>query len=192
MPLFTRSKPLTSNPTRQDEIDAFLSSEAERTLEDSFASNMSLNSPPRVHLNLPSEDDVHEYAPMDISPAPLRVLPSSKSHPPRHEEDSTGHLAPAKKIGTGRPRSSTTSGAQRLFGKDVSNNRLNDSTDAWAPLNIKKQDKGQATEKNSKRSQRTAMPFDWVQNSESDDDDVDNMVPPSSAMKVRHVVKSAT
>ncbi|KAG6831292.1 hypothetical protein H0H92_011499 [Tricholoma furcatifolium] len=75
---------------RQD-IDDFLSSD----LEASFASNVSLNSPPRKHTSQAPDD----YAePMDISPAPPQ-----KS---------------VQKAGT-RPRAFTS--AARLFGNDISN-----------------------------------------------------------------------
>lgn len=75
----------------RDDVDEFLSSD----LEISFASTVSLNSPPKDPIALTPE---HEYAePMDISPAPL-LKPSM----PR-----------------GRPRA-FTSGA-RLFGNDMSN-----------------------------------------------------------------------
>ena len=173
MPLLPLPRPqlLTAKPNRTDDIDAFLSSDADRTLEDSFASNVSLNSPPRPQLNLPSDDDEsREFGPMDISPAPQRVLPTSKSQPYRFEEDVTAPLPPISKVGTIRPRSSTTSGSQRLFGKDVSNNK-HASGDAWAPLNIvKSNDKDRATEKHSKRSQRGGLPFDWVKDGQAEND----------------------
>ncbi|KIK59856.1 hypothetical protein GYMLUDRAFT_74308 [Collybiopsis luxurians FD-317 M1] len=74
-----------------DDVDDFLSSD----LEISFASNVSLNSPPKDNIALTPDSDYAE--PMDISPAPA---PPSKS----------------------RPRALTS--AARLFGNDVSN-RLN-------------------------------------------------------------------
>ncbi|KAG5650868.1 hypothetical protein H0H81_010711 [Sphagnurus paluster] len=78
--------------TRRQEIDDFLSSD----LEASFASTVSLNSPPRVTVALSPEEEYAE--PMDISPAP----------PPK----------PASKSGA-RPRAFTS--AARLFGNDLSN-----------------------------------------------------------------------
>ncbi|KAJ3733062.1 hypothetical protein DFJ43DRAFT_1038888 [Lentinula guzmanii] len=74
-----------------DDVDEFLSSD----LEISFASTVSLNSPPKEPIVLTPE---HEYAePMDISPAPPQKPNTQK----------------------GRPRA-FTSGA-RLFGNDMSN-----------------------------------------------------------------------
>ncbi|KAJ3779374.1 hypothetical protein FB446DRAFT_776710 [Lentinula raphanica] len=75
----------------RDDVDEFLSSD----LEISFASTVSLNSPPKDPIALTPE---YEYAePMDISPAPPPKLNMQK----------------------GRPRA-FTSGA-RLFGNDMSN-----------------------------------------------------------------------
>ncbi|KAI0340196.1 hypothetical protein BDW22DRAFT_446265 [Trametopsis cervina] len=160
MPLFMRSQPLSAFPSRRDEIDAFLSSEVELQLEDSFASNMSLHSPPqsRREIGLPSEDS-RDYTPMDISPAPQRVLATSKVQPYRYDEDLTARLPPAPKVVTGRPRSNTASGTQRLFGKDVSNNR--DS--GYVVVSSKSSDKDKASEKAGKKLQRAALPFEWMQ-----------------------------
>ncbi|KAG6885992.1 hypothetical protein C0993_006108 [Termitomyces sp. T159_Od127] len=83
---------LGGRSTRQQDIDDFLSSD----LEVSFASTVSIHSPPRKHTSLAPEEDYAE--PMDISPAPL----------PK----------PSLKAGA-RPRA-FTSGA-RLFGNDLSN-----------------------------------------------------------------------
>lgn len=78
----------------RDDVDDFLSSD----LELSFASTVSLNSPPKDPVSLMPE---YEYAePMDISPAPL---PKTK----------------------GRPRAFTSAG--RLFGNDMSNAPLQPS-----------------------------------------------------------------
>ncbi|KAI0094103.1 hypothetical protein BDY19DRAFT_881710 [Irpex rosettiformis] len=190
MPLFTRSRPLTAQPDRNDEIDAFLSSEADRRLEDSFASNLSLNSPPCPRIDLPSEDDSHVSAAMDISPAPPRTLPPSKSQPYRYEEDITSPLPPVTKVATGRQRSSTTSGSQRLFGKDVSNNRSSANSDAWAPLNIvKSNDKEKATEKNGKRLQRGTLPGEWVRNAQTENTSREPGIP-SSAIKPMDISSS--
>jgi M-phase inducer tyrosine phosphatase len=78
-----------------DNVDDILSSD----LEISFASNVSLNSPPREQLSLPSDCE-----PMDISPA-LPINPPSR----------LSGLKPQ----SSRPRA-FTSGA-RLFGNDISN-----------------------------------------------------------------------
>ncbi|KAI0702333.1 hypothetical protein BC835DRAFT_110253 [Cytidiella melzeri] len=189
MPLFTRSKPLTSRPSRRDEIDAFLSSDAELALEDSFASNMSLNSPPQSHVHLPSTDDSRNYVPMDISPAPQRVLPPSKSQPYRHDEDMTARLPPVAKVAAGRPRSNTSSGTQRLFGKDVSNNRNSSSSDGYVVVSNKGSEKGKATEKSGKRLQRAALPFQWMNNAPAEDIPQDQSIM-SSATKLMDISSS--
>ena len=67
-------------------------------LEASFASNVSLNSPPRRHMQLPDSDA------MDISPMPPQRIAT---------------LQPPK---SSRPRALTASGGSRLFGSDISNN----------------------------------------------------------------------
>ncbi|KAG8217884.1 hypothetical protein J3R82DRAFT_6050 [Butyriboletus roseoflavus] len=85
----------------RDDLDEFLSSD----LELSFASTMSLNSPPRDYVDI-AQDDA-----MDISPMP--------SHVPRKE-------AVQFSKPTSRPRA-YTSGA-RLFGQDMSNSVI--STDS--------------------------------------------------------------
>lgn len=169
MPLFPRSIPalrLSANPTRNDELNAFLSSDAqvELELEESFASNMSLNSPPHRRGGLQDasiQDDSRDYVPMDISPAPQRVFyaaPKPMVQPlkaARNYERDTNHTmhlplpAMTTKI-TGRPRSNTGSSA-RLFGKDVSNAETGTS---------KSDDKG--TDKGGKKLQRAALPFEWM------------------------------
>ncbi|KAF8188375.1 hypothetical protein BJ912DRAFT_1022506 [Pholiota molesta] len=75
----------------RDDVEEFLPDD----LELSFASNVSLNSPPRELISLTASD----CEPMDISPAPV------KAH--------------AKQ----RPRAYT--GGSRLFGSDISNNNKN-------------------------------------------------------------------
>lgn len=85
----------------RDDLDEFLSSD----LELSFASTMSLNSPPRDYVDI-TQDDA-----MDISPMP--------SHVPRKEPVQFSKP-------TTRPRA-YTSGA-RMFGQELSNNGIsNDS-----------------------------------------------------------------
>jgi M-phase inducer tyrosine phosphatase len=84
-------------PPVDDDDDDFLTSD----LEISFASTVSLNSPPREPMNLSSE---HE--PMDISPAP----------PIRHT--TIDHIRNDSKP-LARPRAFTS--AARTFGRDVSN-----------------------------------------------------------------------
>lgn len=87
---------------KRDDIDDFLSSD----LELSFASTMSLNSPPRDTMTLAQDHDV----PMDISPA---------YRPLQKENEKTNRA-------TTRPRASTS--AARIFGQDMSNSNFsNDS-----------------------------------------------------------------
>jgi hypothetical protein len=110
-------------------VDDVLSSD----LEISFASNVSLNSPPREQVSLPSDCE-----PMDISPAPP-VDPPSRL-----------------KSQSKRPRA-FTSGA-RLFGNDISNNNpLFPSPSIVAAPTHK------ATGSTSaKRIQRAALPTEWL------------------------------
>ncbi|TFY74382.1 hypothetical protein EWM64_g9630 [Hericium alpestre] len=115
----------------RDDVDDFLSSD----LELSFASTMSLNSPPREAISIALESDI-EHVPMDISPAvPRTSRPSS-----------TLSVKP-----TTRPRA-LTSGA-RLFGRDVSN----DSLPSPVPASIK------SGSSQGKRTQRSALPMEWMQ-----------------------------
>ena len=183
MPLFARTIPalkLSAHPTRDDEINAFLSSDvhADLALEDSFASNMSLNSPPTTHrrIGLPdSPDNERDYVPMDISPLPPRRV--FHPPPPQHQTQSnatygrtrddrvrdTNHTMQLplptantnKTVMIGRPRANTASSA-RLFGTDVSN------ADA---VGKKADQKGSDTEKGTsagRKLQRTALPFEWL------------------------------
>ncbi|KII88974.1 hypothetical protein PLICRDRAFT_108846 [Plicaturopsis crispa FD-325 SS-3] len=84
--------PKRFNPNRpRDELDDFLSSD----LELSFASTMSLNSPPHAPISLAPDSP----QPMDISPAPA---------------------APSLRKPTTRPRAFTS--AARMFGRDLANN----------------------------------------------------------------------
>lgn len=115
------------------DVDEFLSSD----LEVSFASNVSLNSPPREHLSLAASD----CEPMDISPAPAPKPVSSRLTP-----------------GGQRPRA-FTSGA-RLFGSDLSNNRnpLLPSPHLAEEIKAKPTDPKSGT----KKIQRSALPFEWL------------------------------
>ncbi|KAF5331106.1 hypothetical protein D9619_006032 [Psilocybe cf. subviscida] len=115
----------------QDEIDEFLESE---DLEHSFASNVSLNSPPHNPVALTSDFD-----PMDISPAP----------PVRH------HHHPHA---TQRPRAYTAS--SRLFGSDISNNNgtlMPSPTLVGQPIAAKPA----PTQSAAKKTQRSALPTEW-------------------------------
>lgn len=116
----------------QDEIDEFLSED----LEHSFASNVSLNSPPSNSVALTSDFD-----PMDISPAPAV----------RHHQ----HLH-----ATQRPRAYTTS--SRLFGSDISNNNgtlMPSPTLVGQPIAAKPL--ATATHSAAKKTQRSALPTEW-------------------------------
>jgi M-phase inducer tyrosine phosphatase len=135
------SKFLTALPTSRtrsqkslhppDDIDDdFLSSD----LEVSFASNVSLNSPPRDAIDLSME-----YEPMDISPAP-----------PQPKNSSRDRSAPSNGKLSTRPRAFTT--AARMFGRDVSNDVT--SSFPLAP--------SQAQKSEAKRTQRGALPSEWL------------------------------
>ena len=143
MTFFTRSSSQFLNPPlapshkisprfirNNDNVDDVLSSD----LEVSFASNVSLNSPPREQVSLPSDCE-----PMDISPAPP-VNPPSR-------------LKPQSK----RPRA-FTSGA-RLFGNDISNN----INPLFPSPSIVAAPTHKATGSTSaKRIQRAALPTEWL------------------------------
>lgn len=113
-----------------DDVDDFLSSD----LELSFASNVSIHSPPASEaLMLSPSAGESDYAPMDISPAPAKK--------PVFER--------------GRPRA-FTSGA-RLFGRDMSNGLPPPATQV-APASLTKSGSTQ-----SKRIQRSALPSQWFE-----------------------------
>ncbi|EGO20996.1 hypothetical protein SERLADRAFT_363175 [Serpula lacrymans var. lacrymans S7.9] len=113
----------------RDDVDEFLSSD----LELSFASTMSLNSPPRDTIALSSDHGRDE--PMDISPAPPKILVPAKE---------TGRL--------GRPRAFTS--AARMFGRDMSNG-VAPSEPPTSTL------KSGSSQSNAKRIQRSALPTEW-------------------------------
>jgi M-phase inducer tyrosine phosphatase len=81
----------------RDDVDDFLSSD----LELSFASTVSLNSPPRHTITLPSGNE--DCEPMDISPAPVFTRPPTDVQAPKPL----------------RPRAFTS--AARTFGADLAN-----------------------------------------------------------------------
>lgn len=119
-------------PPARDAMDEFLSSDLDLELELSFASTMSLNSPPRDPATLAPENENSSYAPMDVSPAPQRILPSKP---------------------IGRPRALT--GEPRSFGKDLSN-----STESLPIMTIGA--KNTSGTKSGKRLQRAALPLEWM------------------------------
>ncbi|PSS22658.1 hypothetical protein PHLCEN_2v3024 [Hermanssonia centrifuga] len=130
--------PKYKRPPKQREMDDFLSSDLD--LEESFASNMSLNSPERHDdddddgfVDLGDED-----VPMDISPAP----PSSQ------------RMIPSFLKSAGRPRSRTTVDERRSFGTDVSND--------GSSARLQKGTTG------GKRLQRGALPFEWTTSAAAD------------------------
>jgi M-phase inducer tyrosine phosphatase len=115
----------------RDDVDDFLSSD----LELSFASTVSLNSPPRHTMSLITANE--ECEPMDISPAP--PLKSVFTRPPAEVQ------AP-KPL---RPRAFTS--AARTFGADLAN-RLTPSPSESKSNSISQQ----------KRTQRAALPLEWM------------------------------
>lgn len=116
----------------RDEIDDFLSSD----LEHSFASTVSLHSPPHEPIILTPDTEYAE--PMDISPAPAPKPAASRfsSQQP------------------GRPRAFTS--AARLFGSDISNGLA--PSPAIGPSPTVKP----AGSVQTKKTQRSALPNEWL------------------------------
>lgn len=110
-------------------------------LELSFASNVSLNSPPRKDL-----DSMTDCEPMDISPAPPPKTTFSRL-------SANGNSKPQS-----RPRASTSAG--RLFGSDISNNSqsLLPSPNLAAVSALKS---AGSTHSGAKKTQRSALPTEW-------------------------------
>lgn len=126
---------------KRDDVDDFLSSD----LELSFASTVSLNSPPRPDpIDLTPDSDYAE--PMDISPAPVQKVAASRAL-----YDRTSSLKPLS-----RPRAFTS--AARLFGNDISNATA-PSPPQLAPAALIKSG---STQSSSKRLQRAALPSGWL------------------------------
>lgn len=156
-PLFKQFLAIPQAPSRKlsqrikgkvtPEVEDFLSSDVERELELSFASTMSINSPPREPISLALEDDSRDYVPMDISPAPPRIQAA-----PTKEE--------TRKM-TGRPRAFTSSA--RLFGADMSNSSSQLSLRAPSA----KSSSDTSTSGRGKKLQRAALPFEWMSNSQT-------------------------
>ncbi|KAH7912126.1 hypothetical protein BJ138DRAFT_829673 [Hygrophoropsis aurantiaca] len=118
----------------RDDVDEFLSSD----LELSFASTMSLNSPPRESISLAIDNG----EPMDISPAPVKTLQKENSRTARPLT---------------RPRAFTS--AARMFGNDVSNGSISNESSGSVS-------KPPASQSISKRTQRGALPFEWMASSQ--------------------------
>ncbi|CCM06029.1 uncharacterized protein FIBRA_08274 [Fibroporia radiculosa] len=133
--------------TVRNELDDFLSSDLDADLELSFASTMSLNSPPRNPADLTPENENPNHVPMDISPAPPRIVVS------------TSQVSAFAKPLTGRPRA-FTSGA-RLFGRDVSN-------DTSSVASFQSSAKSTGTGGAAKRLQRSALPLEWMGHGQQD------------------------
>ncbi|THH33017.1 hypothetical protein EUX98_g1218 [Antrodiella citrinella] len=136
------------------EVEDFLSSDVERELELSFASTMSIHSPPRDHISLAPEDDSRDYVPMDISPAPPRM----QAAVPKQVEET-------RKV-VGRPRAFTSSA--RLFGTDMSNASGQQSSINFGAAN-KSSSSGTSTSSRGKKLQRSALPFEWMSNAQTSD-----------------------
>lgn len=127
----TRKRSQRSIRTR-DEIDDFLSSD----LEHSFASTVSLHSPP--HEPIAFTPDTEYAEPMDISPAPAPKPATSRF--------SSKQAA--------RPRAFTS--AARLFGSDISNGLM--ASPAIDPSPTVKP----AGSVQTKKTQRSALPNEWL------------------------------
>lgn len=127
-------------PRLRDDVDDFLSSD----LELSFASTMSLHSPPHQPIALTPGNEQSDL--MDISPPPnpAFALPSSK------KDDSASKPK-------NRPRALTS--GTRIFGRDMSNGSL-------APPALPPMPKSGGSQSHSKRTQRSALPFEWMAGTE--------------------------
>ena len=144
----------------RDEVDEFLSSD----LEVSFASSVSLHSPPHEPTSLTPD---HGYAePMDISPAPAPNPAISKLP----LEKSSGNLSVKPYP---RPRAFTS--AARLFGNDISNGLM--------PSPTLVQESKPIGSVQSKKTQRSALPTEWLKYTH---------VPPQSAVSFCTVLKRGT
>jgi M-phase inducer tyrosine phosphatase len=121
-------------PRSRDDIDEFLSSD----LELSFASTMSLHSPPHRTSALTPDNERADF--MDISPPPN---PAFALAPSQEKDENTLKTK-------NRPRAFTS--AARTFGRDMSSSALN-----VPPL-----PKSGGSQSGSKHMQRAALPFDWL------------------------------
>ncbi|KAJ7694203.1 hypothetical protein B0H17DRAFT_1159248 [Mycena rosella] len=134
MPFFTQStQHLNAPPVRSHRHHDRLQpsqnvDDLSSDLELSFASNVSLNSPPRDPIGLTPESEYPK--PMDISPVP----PAPSIRPFM------------------RPRAFTS--GPRMFGQD----RSNESIHSGPPASLKQG----STHSNGKKTQRSALPTEWV------------------------------
>ncbi|KAG7452671.1 uncharacterized protein BT62DRAFT_879078 [Guyanagaster necrorhizus] len=119
---FSRNR-INATPERHGDDDDYLSSD----LELSFASTVSLNSPPKEPVALTPESDYG--VPMDISPAPPKFQPTKAAT---------------------RPRAFTSAASSRVFGSDVSNHSSSQRGVSGS------------THSGLKRTQRSALPMEWL------------------------------
>ncbi|KAI0648232.1 hypothetical protein C8Q79DRAFT_999649 [Trametes meyenii] len=145
------SKRDASTRTRKEEFLA-PAHDADLDLELSFASTMSLNSPVREPQLLTPESENPDYVPMDISPAPPRMLQPVVSQ--------TNIQPTLSKPFVGRPRAATT--AARLFGRDMSN-----GSDSTSQFSVSKSGTGTSS---GKRLQRSGLPTEWLSSSRPQDE----------------------
>ncbi|KAI8998987.1 hypothetical protein BD414DRAFT_407128 [Trametes punicea] len=150
VPSFLTGKNAKRDGPIRNEIQQFVDiRDPDLDLELSFASTMSLNSPVREPQLLTPENENPDHVPMDISPAPSRMLSSAASQ--------ASFQPPQPKPFVGRPRAATS--AARLFGRDMSN-----GTDPTSQISVTKSSAGTNS---SKRLQRAALPTEWLSTSAS-------------------------
>ncbi|KAI0350088.1 hypothetical protein OH77DRAFT_1102259 [Trametes cingulata] len=149
VPSFLGGKGSKRDAPVRNEMEDFLApaNDADLDLELSFASTMSLNSPVRASQPLTPESENPDHVPMDISPAPPRMLQPSATQ---------ANIQPVQpKPFVGRPRAATS--AARLFGRDMSN-----GTDSTSQFSVSKSGTGTSS---GKRLQRAALPTEWLSTS---------------------------
>lgn len=173
MPPFAPSRQRSQRFIQRD-IDEFLSSD----LEVSFASTISLNSPPNVHVPLTPGCDYAE--PMDISPAP----------PPKPLFVNAANYKP-----TSRPRAHTTN--SRLFGGNISNSDIQlPNSQAVLPLSIiKSAASNNATRSINQGIQRSALPTEWLVSARAPEIKLEvwgSELPPPKTTNERHLANLAT
>lgn len=123
----------------RDAMDEFLSSDLD--LELSFASTVSLNSPP---ASPPRESTVHAFLRAGSSPVPMDISPAPQTH-----ANSIFGAKNASKPKT-RPRAYTV----RAFGSELGN-----QASAAPNASFKS---GSSSQSASKRLQRAALPLEWM------------------------------
>lgn len=135
----------------QRDVDEFLSSD----LEVSFASTVSLNSPPKD--NVPLTPDRDHAEPMDISPLP----------PPKSHVNVEGRRSAS------RPRAYTSNA--RLFGNDLSNNAptLPPSPQVVVVPSCDSNASDPSTKSGGTRTQRSALPTEWLMTASNPDNNLE-------------------